>query len=193
MGKIDLKDAHFSVKIDIKHTTKSKSYQYRALPFGLATAPRVFTKVMRKAVSHLREKGIRLVHYLDDILILGETLSTFQTSVLDTAAWLKKLGFVLNMKKCIFFPQTEIEFLGFLINSQTLKISLPKSKVHKIAKGSRSLARKSRVSARELAQLIEKMTAVILAVIEAPLNDYRALQRLRLKILHLNKLSYSGL
>ena len=197
MKKIDLKDAYFSVKIDIKHRKylrfrwKGKSYQYRALPFGLATAPRVFTKVMREAVSHLREKGIRLVHYLDDILILGETLSICQTSVLDTAAWLKKLGFVLNMKKCIFFPQIEIEFLRFLINSQTLKISLPKSKVHKIAKESRSLARKSHVSARELAQLIGKMTAVIPAVIEAPLH-YRALQRLRLKILHLNKFSYNG-
>ena len=45
MGKIDLKDAYFSVKIDIKHRKylrfhwKGKSYQYRALPFGLATAP----------------------------------------------------------------------------------------------------------------------------------------------------------
>ena len=63
--------------------------------------------------------------------------------------------------------------------------------MHKIAKESRSLARKSHVSARELAQLIGKMTAVIPAVIEAPLHSW-ALQRLRLKILHLNKFSYNG-
>ena len=52
---------------------KEVAYQYRALPFGLATAPRVFLKIMREAVSHLREKGIGLVQYLDDILIMGES------------------------------------------------------------------------------------------------------------------------
>ena len=39
------------------------------IPFGLTAAPRVFSKVMQEAVKRLREKGIQLVQYLDDILV----------------------------------------------------------------------------------------------------------------------------
>ena len=65
IGKIDLKDAYFSIKIHPNHKKFLKfrwrgiSYQYRALHFGLATAPRVFSKVMQEAVKQLREKGRR--------------------------------------------------------------------------------------------------------------------------------------
>ncbi|CAC5368761.1 unnamed protein product [Mytilus coruscus] len=50
--KLDLQDAYFHIPIH-KHYRKflrfsilGKKYQYRALPFGLRSAPRIFTKVM---------------------------------------------------------------------------------------------------------------------------------------------------
>ncbi|CAB4006993.1 Hypothetical predicted protein [Paramuricea clavata] len=41
--------------------------------FRLATAPRVFTKLMKPVVGALRQRGIRLIIYLDDILIMAES------------------------------------------------------------------------------------------------------------------------
>ena len=79
MGKIDLKDAYFSVKIFPDHKKflrfrwRGVAYQYKALPFGFATAPRVFSKIMQEAMKILREKSIRLIQYLDDILILASS------------------------------------------------------------------------------------------------------------------------
>lgn len=46
-------------------------YQYRALCFGVAPAPRIFTKILRPVIQRLRAAGIRCVPYLDDILILA--------------------------------------------------------------------------------------------------------------------------
>ena len=47
---------------------------YTTLPFGLATAPRAFTKVMKLvATAYLREKGQRMVAYLDDLLLVGKS------------------------------------------------------------------------------------------------------------------------
>ena len=76
---IDLKDAYFSIPIHPDHykyfrfTWKSNLYEFVCLPYGLSSAPRVFTKVMKPFVSTVRNKGIRLVIYLDDIIIASST------------------------------------------------------------------------------------------------------------------------
>ena len=41
------------------------------MAFGLAPAPRVFTKLLKEVGAFLRKRGIRLVIYLDDLLILN--------------------------------------------------------------------------------------------------------------------------
>lgn len=71
--KIDLKDAYVVVPIHkesrqfLSFRHHGEIFQYRSLPFGLSVAPRVFSKLMRFALTPLREQGIRIVYYLDDI------------------------------------------------------------------------------------------------------------------------------
>ncbi len=43
-------------------------YVYNCLPFGLSTAPLVFSKVMRELVMHWRWRGIRVLPHLDDFM-----------------------------------------------------------------------------------------------------------------------------
>ena len=50
-----------------------QSYQFEALPFGLSSAPQVFTKTLALLVARLRLMGVPLYPYLDNILILGES------------------------------------------------------------------------------------------------------------------------
>ena len=45
-------------------------YQWRVLPFGLATAPRVFTSLTKPILFLCHHKGLHIVIYLDDILVL---------------------------------------------------------------------------------------------------------------------------
>ena len=79
MGKLDLQDAYLTVPVFQPHRRflrfqwRTQTYQFRCLPFGLATASRVFTKLMRPVVTCLRQQGIRLVQYLDDTLLVAES------------------------------------------------------------------------------------------------------------------------
>lgn len=72
---IDLKDAYLSIPIDIhdrkylKFLWKGVLYQCNALTFGLASAPRVFTKLMKPIFAYIRQQGISSFHYIDDSLI----------------------------------------------------------------------------------------------------------------------------
>ena len=45
-------------------------YQWKVLPFGLATAPRIFTSLTKPILFLWHHKGLHIVIYLDDILVL---------------------------------------------------------------------------------------------------------------------------
>ncbi|KAL0147058.1 hypothetical protein M9458_057582, partial [Cirrhinus mrigala] len=76
---IDLKDAYFHVSILPRHSPflrfafEGRAYQYKVLPFGLSLSPRVFTKVAEGALNPLWRRGIRILNYLDDWLIMAHS------------------------------------------------------------------------------------------------------------------------
>ena len=78
MIKLDLKDVYLQVPIHPDHQKflvfgwNNRFYQFKCLPFGLSTAPRVFTKLLRPVVGFLRHIGCSLIIYLDDILFLHQ-------------------------------------------------------------------------------------------------------------------------
>ena len=79
MVKIDLKDAYYTVPVCQNHQKflrfvwKETMYEFSCLPFGLASAPRVFTKLMKPVVGLLRQLGTRLIVYLDYMLITAQS------------------------------------------------------------------------------------------------------------------------
>ena len=46
---------------------------YRGAVFGVSSLPRAFTKLLRPVIAFLRSFGIRLVIFLDDILVASES------------------------------------------------------------------------------------------------------------------------
>ena len=52
---------------------KDNLWEFACLPFGLASAPRAFTKLLKPVVSVLRQMGLRIIIYLDDILIMSQS------------------------------------------------------------------------------------------------------------------------
>lgn len=79
MAKFDLKDAYLTVPIHQEHRHflqfkwRGTVYQFNSLPFGLKSAPWAFTNLLKPVVACLRERGIRLVIYLDDVIVLNSS------------------------------------------------------------------------------------------------------------------------
>ena len=110
MVKLDLKDAYFTVPVWIGHQKylrflwKETLWEFACLPFGLASAPRTFTKIMKPVVAALRNLGIRLIIYLDDLLILADSEQTARLHLATAQSLLENLGFVINLKKSVLSP-----------------------------------------------------------------------------------------
>ena len=188
MTRVDLKDAYFAVPVHAYHQRylrfqwKGQAYEFSCLPFGLASAPRVFTKIMKPVVGFLRSKGVRCVIYLDDLLVMHQDKEELKDQSALAVNLLEALGFLVNYPKSQLEPSQTTVYLGFVIDSVKKELQLPNEKVDKIRTDATRLLRQSLVSARELAQLIGRMSAAILAVYPAPLH-YRSLQVLKHKAL----------
>ena len=182
MTKIDLKDAYFTIPVDEPHqrylrfVIDHQIYQFTCLPFGLSSAPWVFTKTLRPVVAKLREFGIRLVLYLDDILVIANSpkQSADHTSALFYT--LENLGFIVHPEKSMTQPTQRVEFLGMIIDSTSMELQVLCPKIKKIRAEARNMLQASNISAREVSRLIGKMTSVTQAIPQASLF-YRNLQR----------------
>ena len=66
---------------------------------GYSDAPRIFTKVMKPALSYLRHRGVMIVMYIDDALIVSPTRKQFQADTMATLTLFDRLGFTINTEK----------------------------------------------------------------------------------------------
>ena len=64
--------------------------------FWSGIRPFLFKKILKPIVTFLWSKGIRLVIYLDDILLLNSSQKEAERKVLVTAALLENCGFVIK-------------------------------------------------------------------------------------------------
>ncbi|GJP42866.1 hypothetical protein CLOM_g2398, partial [Closterium sp. NIES-68] len=87
-------------------------YSFRSLPFGLATAPFVFTQLIKQLAKRWRASGLRIVPYVDDLLFLCKSHTYARSACAAVTQDLKAAGFVINEKKSHLHPTRLIHFLG---------------------------------------------------------------------------------
>ena len=105
---------------------------------------------------------------------------------LATILWLfTALGFIINVSKSVLVPTTQLDFLGFSINTNIMSIALPPAKNSRklILKDTSHLLRQPSVLTKALACLLGKLVATKLAVPTAPLH-YRALQSVKIAAIY---------
>ena len=138
LTKIDLKDAFYSIPIAKKSRKylqfiyHNKLYQFCVLPFGISTAPRVFSKILKPVIALLHTRGISLIIYLDDLLIAAGTYIDCLNHTKQVISLLESLGFRTNYEKSIIIPTQKLEFLGFIIDSTSMSLALPVGKIQSI-------------------------------------------------------------
>ena len=85
---------------------------------------------------------------------------------------------MINKEKSAPVPSTSLEFLGMMLNTSKMTMSLSQAKVKKVRDLCHNMLASSQVSIRELSQLIGMLNSTVAAILPAPLH-YRQLQLLR--------------
>jgi hypothetical protein len=124
----------------------------------------------------LQRKGHVSSGYIDDAYLQGNTYHDCACNVVDTVDLFSTLGLVVHPDKSVFEPTQTLEFLGFLLNSILMRITLTTSKVDKIIVTCTTLVNKrNKVSIREFSRVIGLLVSSFPGVMFGPLH-YRTLE-----------------
>ena len=116
---IDFKDAYFHIPIQeqprkyLRFHVQGQTYQFKALLFGLSTAPLEFTVIAKEVKLMAIHKGIRIHQYLDDWLVRA---TSHQACLQHTQILVKicqKLGWLVNLDKSELDPKQIFDFVGY--------------------------------------------------------------------------------
>ncbi|XP_055005269.1 uncharacterized protein K02A2.6-like [Boleophthalmus pectinirostris] len=94
-------------------------FQFTRVPFGLASAPSAFQKMMETILKDL--PGVQ--NYLDDIVVYGASKEEHDRHLQAVLKRLSEAGLQINFGKSAF-AQTDITFLGHVISKDGLRPSL---------------------------------------------------------------------
>ena len=157
---IDIRDAyhhvpmHQAVRKYLHFVVNKKVYQFTCLPFGLATSPREFTKLLRPVVSLLRQQGVKLHVYLDNWLIRADTPEQAQQHAQTTIKVLQFFGWIINFEKSDLTPSQDFQFIGMQFNTRRFTVApLPKMRV-KVQSVHQHWMANPNITARDLHRLL---------------------------------------
>ena len=157
---LDFSDAYFHIPIQPRSRKYlSKAYQFTALPFGLATAPLEFTKVVKEVKLMAQTKGIRIHQYLDDWLLRAQCPEICQQHTQTLLALCRELGWVVNMKKSELVPQQVFNFVGYRFDLSTSRVLPTPYRWETLQKKLRFIKDKDTCTVRHLMSLIGLLTA----------------------------------
>ena len=127
--KLDLTAAYQQMLLDdesaklVTLNTHKGLYKCTRLPFGVASAPAVFQRVMDSILQGIPH----VVCYIDDILITGTSEAEHRRNLEVVLLRLQENGLRLQCNKCYFF-QPSVEFLGHVIDAEGVHTSTKKVK-----------------------------------------------------------------
>ena len=137
MITIDMKDAYFHVPIHprdkryLRFVYDQKVLQFNNLCFGLSTAPQVFTRVLAPVGRILRLRGVRILMYLDDWLLLGKSYNEILHHREQALVLMEELGLTINWTKSNLTPCQTAVYLGMTIDSVRFHVSLTPKRIEK--------------------------------------------------------------
>ena len=165
--KFDLKNGYHHIDIFDSHQTylgfywdikgATKYFVFTVLPFGLSSAPFVFTKAVRPLVKHWRSHAVKIACFLDDGLGIAYTYQDALSYSNFVKTTLINSGFVPNVTKSIWIPCKRIIWLGIEIDTNNNILSIASSRITSILNKIEFLKNKIYISARELSELAGKI------------------------------------
>ena len=105
VSSIDLSDAYLHIPIHplsrkyLRFCHRSQVFQFTSLPFGLATAPQVFTMIVKEVKLMALSRGLRLHQYLDDWLIRSQSQEEALVNTQAVVDLTESLGWIINQEK----------------------------------------------------------------------------------------------
>ncbi len=161
LAKIDIQEAcrivpvHLQDRLLLGMTWQGQLHVDTALPFGLRSATKIFETVASALEWIFRQEGVMSIrHYLNDFIMVGPPGSRECQRNLDTIlATCRELGVPVAYHKTVS-PATRLKWLGIVIDSKALELSLPQDKLENLSAMLESVAAKEALLPDKMESLV---------------------------------------
>src|SRR5882762_4254587 len=129
--KLDMRDGyhHLRIKKGDEHKTAFLTefglFEWKVMCFGLKNAPAEFARYMTDNLYEYINDFVAV--YFDDIIIFSKDLRSHWRHVREVLKRLRSKKVKFKLKKCVF-AQTEVPYLGHIINGTTTRMQEDKLK-----------------------------------------------------------------
>jgi hypothetical protein len=168
-GKLDLSNCflsfplHHSAWPHLIFRFDGRLYQFRRMPFGLASAPRICTMLLSVVHYRLSRLLTAIVRYLDDFLFISTSREASQQALSAAQQIMSDFGLVVNPDKTEG-PSQQLAFLGIQLDSVSQTLSCTPARIAEITQLLSAAVSSSKIQLSALASLIGKLqfaTAVL--------------------------------
>ena len=97
----------------LRFHVQGRTYQFKALPFGLSTAPMEFTVLVKEVKLMAGRKGMRIHQYLDDWLVRAKSYHICLQHTQSLVKMCQALGWLVNTEKSELLPKQVFNFVGY--------------------------------------------------------------------------------
>ena len=173
MISADITRAYYSVPITeearayLAFRHRGKLFAPTVLPFGSALAPFVFTRITRVVLRFNAVLGLRATNFFDDFLWAFRPEEG--PSTVELAKWLiAGTGWRTN-EKCEWTPAKRIRFLGFIVDSACMTLTVTPERLARAKEALRLLLRSPKVRRKEVESLVGQLASMRPAIHAATL------------------------
>ena len=149
---------------------------------GYSDAMSIFTKFLKPVFGHLRQEDHLSAIFVNDSYLQGDTEQECMNIVKAIVDLLLKLGFIVHEKKSVLKPTQKIEFLGFIIDSNSMTIEINREKAEHILLKIRKFLQNPSPTIRKLASVVGSVISIFPAIPLGKLH-YRALEKEKISLL----------
>jgi hypothetical protein len=100
-------------------------WRWKAMPFGSAASPALFQRALQPMIDSLRKRGVMLVVYVDDILLVGRSEEDLAVAIKMSLEAMAENGWYAALDKAFITPCRKLVFLGLVVDlkAKTLRVS----------------------------------------------------------------------
>ena len=168
MAKLDIRDTYYIIPVYepfLKFEYKSTLFKFMVLPNGSGEGPRKFKKLLKPPLPLLRKlERVFVVSYFDNFITMYCCYSHCSNNIMKIIKLMSSIGLIGHPSKSIFFPCPEIEYLGFIINSTNMKLTLTLVKKQDITLLCDEILSSPHIKIRKVSEVLGKFSSIFITV-----------------------------
>ena len=141
-------------------SNKKGVFQFRALPFGVATAPLEFTRIVKEVKLVAQARNLRIHQYLDDWLLWSPTKEQCLKDSENLVKLVQELGWLINFQKTELVPTQKLDFLGYHFDLQRGLVFPTQKKLDRLKVQTVSIRKSLVLTPRKLMSLIGTLASL---------------------------------